>query len=41
MAAEKSFERHIEKLDVNLAHVMAYPLLENIHEELAVLFASD
>src|SRR5882762_1730400 len=39
MAAEIGLERHIEHLDKNTAHVMAHPLLEDIDEEAAVLFA--
>ena len=41
VAAEESFERHIEQLNKHFAHVMPNPLLENVHEELAVLPAAD
>src|SRR6266542_3773315 len=41
MATEIGLERHIEHLDKDPAHVMTNPLLEDIHEEAAVLFATD
>ena len=41
MAAEIGLECHVKYLDVDLADVMANPLLENIHQELAILFAID
>src|SRR5216683_281349 len=41
MAAEISLEGHVEHLDKNLTHVVAHPLLKNIYEEAAVLFATD
>src|SRR5208337_1348183 len=41
MAAEIGLECHIEDLDVNLADIVAHPLLEDIHEELAILLAPD
>jgi hypothetical protein len=39
MTAEIGFERHVEELNVNTAHVVTYPLLEDIYQETAVLFA--
>src|SRR6266849_957905 len=39
MAAEIGLERYVEHLDKNLAHVMAHPVLEDVHKEAAVLFA--
>jgi hypothetical protein len=41
MPAEIGLERHVEHLDVNLAHVMAHPLLEDVNQKATVLFASD
>src|ERR1039457_4048037 len=41
MAAEIGLERHVEHLDEDIAHSMAHPLLENVNEEAAVLFAAD
>src|SRR6266536_2613306 len=41
MATGIGLERHIEHLDKDPAHVMTNPLLEDIHEEAAVLFATD
>src|SRR5271169_2854325 len=41
MTVEIGLERHVEELDKNPAHVMANPLLENIHQEAAVLFTAD
>src|SRR5271169_2009171 len=41
MAAEIGLECDVEHLDENLAHVVAHPLLEDIHQELAVLFAAN
>src|SRR5271169_3136783 len=41
MAAEIGLEGHVEHLHKNLAHVVTHPLLENIHQEVAVLFATD
>ena len=40
MAAEISLQRHVEELDVNLAHVAPHPFLEYVHEESAVLLAA-
>jgi hypothetical protein len=39
MPAEISLERHVEELNVNTAHVVTHPLLKDIHEKPAVLFA--
>jgi hypothetical protein len=41
MAAEIRLKRHLEELNINAAYVMTYPLLEDIHQEAAVLFTSD
>src|SRR5580704_1008908 len=41
MAAEISLECDVEHLDIDLAYVTAHPLLENVHEELTILFAAD
>ena len=41
MPAKIGLERHIEHLYKDRAHVVAHPLLENIHEELTILFAAD
>src|SRR5271167_462460 len=41
MAAEIGLERHVEDLNVNAPHIMAHPLLEDIHQEAAILFPSD
>ena len=40
MAAEIGFQGHVEQLDINLADVVPHPFLENLHHELAVLFAA-
>src|SRR5450631_3545805 len=39
MAAEVSLKRHVEELNIHPAHVVPHPLLEDIDEEAAVLFA--
>ena len=41
VATEICLERHIEELHVYLAYVMTHPLLEDVYEETAILFASD
>ena len=41
MAAKESLQRYVEKLYENLAHVVAYPFLEYIHEKASVLFGTD
>src|SRR5271165_3813706 len=41
MTAKIGLERHVEELDKNPAHIVAHPLLEDIHQEAAVLFAAD
>ena len=41
MAAEIGLERHVKHLDEHFAHIMPQPFLENIYQELAVLFAAD
>ena len=41
MAAEIGFERHVEELHVDLAHVAAHPFLEHVHQEAAVLLRAD
>ena len=41
MAAKESLQRYVEKLHENLAHIVAYPFLEYIHEEASVLFGTD
>ena len=41
VATEICLERHIEELHVYLAYVMTHPPLEDIYEEVAILFAAD
>src|SRR5579864_4208363 len=41
MTAEIGLEGHVEHLDKDLADIMAHPLLENVHQKLAVLFGTD
>ncbi len=41
VAAEEGLERDVEQLHVDLAHVVAHPLLEDVDQEAAVLFGAD
>src|SRR5664280_2572448 len=40
MPAKTGLERDVEELNVDLAHIVAHPFLEDVHEEMAVLFAA-
>ena len=40
VAAEIGFQGHVKELDEDLTHVVSDPLLEDVHEKAAVLFAS-
>ncbi len=39
MTTEVGFERDVEHLDKDCAHIMAQPFFENVHQELAILLA--
>ena len=41
VAAEEGFQRDVEELHVDLAHVVAHPLLEDVDQEAAVLLGPD
>src|SRR5579871_4222766 len=40
MAAEIGFERYVEELNIDLAHIMADPFLEHVHQEASVLLGT-
>jgi len=40
MAAEEGLQRDVEELHIDLAHVIAHPLLEDVDEESTVLFGT-